>query len=88
MIPVRTTVCTYQKDLSGSPQPPFCNSFIIHPREQNCHPAHGRVGRATNCRVRGLGFKSPGTILTSRTETHSLSRMVRDGWDPCSVPLS
>ena len=36
----------------------------------------------------GLGFKSPGSILTSRTETSSLSRVVRDGWDPCSVPVS
>ena len=44
----------------------------------------GRVGRVTD---RGLGFKSPGSILTSRTETSSLSRVVRDGWDPCSVPL-
>ena len=35
--------------------------------------------------VRGLGFKSPGSILTSRTETSSLSRVVRDGWDPCSL---
>ena len=52
------------------------------------HPARGRVGRVTDCEVRGLGFKSPGSILTSRTETSSLSRVVRDGWDPCSVPLS
>ena len=49
--------------------------------------ARGRVGRLTDCGVRGLGFKSPGSILTSRTETSSLSRVVRDGWDPCSVPL-
>ena len=48
----------------------------------------GRVGRVTDCGVRGLGFKSPGSILTSRTETSSPSRVVRDGWDPCSVPLS
>ena len=41
----------------------------------------------TDCGVRGLGFKSPGSILTSRTETSSLSRVVRDGWDPCYVPL-
>ena len=40
------------------------------------------------CAVRGLAFKSQGSILTSRTETSSLSRVVRDGWDPCSVPLS
>ena len=35
----------------------------------------------TDCGVRGLGFKSPGSILTSRTETSSLSRVVREGWD-------
>ena len=40
------------------------------------------------CGVRGLGFKTPGLILTSRTETSSLSRVVRDGWDPCSQLLS
>ena len=48
----------------------------------------GRVGRVTDCGVRGLGFKSPGSILTSRAETSSLSRVVRRGWDPCSVPVS
>ena len=47
-----------------------------------------RVGRVTDYGVRGLGFKSPGSILTSRTETSSLSRVVRDGWDPCSAHLS
>ena len=52
------------------------------------HSARGIVGRVTDCRVRGIGFKSPGSILTSRTETSSLSRVVRNGWDPCSVPLS
>ena len=52
------------------------------------HPARGRVGRVTDCGVRGLGFKSPGSILTSRTETSSLSRVVRDGWDPSSVPVN
>ena len=31
----------------------------------------------TDCGVRGLGFKSRGLILTSRTETSSLSRVVR-----------
>ena len=41
----------------------------------------------TDCRVRGLAFKSPCSILTSRTETSSLSRVVRDGWDTCSVPV-
>ena len=46
------------------------------------------VGRVTDCGVRGHGFKSPGSILISRTETSSLSRVVRDGWHPCSVPLS
>ena len=30
----------------------------------------------------------PGSILTSRKETSSLSRVVRDGGDPFSVPLS
>ena len=48
------------------------------------YPARGRA----DCGVRGLGFKSPGSIQTSRTETSSLSRVVRDGWDPCCVPLS
>ena len=52
------------------------------------NPARGRVGRVTDCWARGHGFKSPGSILTSRTETSSLSRVVRDGWDPCSVPVS
>ena len=52
------------------------------------HPDRGIVGRVTGCGVRGLGFKSPGSILTSRTETNSVSRVVRDGWDKCSVPLS
>ena len=52
------------------------------------YPARSIVGRVTDCRVRGLGFKSPGSILTSRTETSSLSRAVRDGGDPFSVPLS
>ena len=51
-------------------------------------PAHGRVGRATDCGVRGLGFKSPCSILTFRTETSSISRVVMDGWDPFSVALS
>ena len=51
-------------------------------------PARGKVGRVTDCGVRGLGFKSPGSSLTSRTETSSLSRVVRDGWDPSSVPVS
>ena len=62
--------------------------IIIVPILLLYHPAHGVVGRVTGCGVRGLGFKSPGSILTSRTETSSLSRVVRDGWDPCSVPLS
>ena len=52
------------------------------------NPAHGIVGGVTDCRVRGLGFKSPGSNLTARTETSSLSRVVRVGWDPCSVLLS
>ena len=51
-------------------------------------PARGRVGRVMDCGVKGLGFKSPGSILTSRTETSSLSRVVRDGWDPWYVTLS
>ena len=42
----------------------------------------------TDCGVRGLGFKSPGSILTSRTETSSLSRVVRDGGGPFYVPLT
>ena len=42
----------------------------------------------TDCGVRGLWFKSPGSILTSRTETSYLSRVVRRGWDPWSVPVS
>ena len=55
---------------------------------KNLHPARDRVGRVTDCGVRGLGFKSPGSILISTTETSSLSRAVRDGWDPSSVPAS
>ena len=42
----------------------------------------------TDCGDRRLGFKSPGSILTSGTATNSLSRVVRDGWDPCPEPLS
>ena len=49
------------------------------------HPARGRVGWVTDCGVRGLGFKSPGSILTSRTETSSLSRVVRLGPMLCTV---
>ena len=60
----------------------------MHMKKVIQYPAHGRVGKVTDCGVRGLGFKSTGLILTSRTETSSLSRVVRDGWDPCSVPLS
>ena len=41
----------------------------------------------TDCGVRGLWFKSPSSILTSRTETSSISQVVRDGWDPYSLPL-
>ena len=52
------------------------------------YPARGRVGRVTDSWVRGLGFKSPGSILTSRSETSSPSLVVRDGWDPCSVPVA
>ena len=51
-------------------------------------PAHGRVGRVTDCWVRGLWFNSSGLILTSRTKTSSLSPVVRYGWDPYSVPVS
>ena len=47
--------------------------------------ARGIVGRVMDCGVRGVGFKSPGSILTSRTETSSLSRVVRNGGDPFSV---
>ena len=54
----------------------------------NNNPDSGRVGRVTDCGVRGLGFKSPGPSLTSRIETRSLSRVVRDGWDPSPEPLS
>ena len=52
------------------------------------YPARGGVGRVTDCGVRGLGFKSTGAILLFIKETSSLSRVVRDGWDPCSEPLS
>ena len=56
--------------------------------ETTIYPARGRVGRVIDCGVRGLRFKSPGSILTSRTETSSLSPVGRGGWDPCSVPES
>ena len=46
------------------------------------------VCRVTACGVRGLGFKSSGSVLTSRTETSSLSRVVMDGGDPFSAPVS
>ena len=52
---------------------------IVHWVPQN--PARGGVGRVTDCGVTGFGFKSQGSILTSRTETSSLSRVVRDGGD-------
>ena len=55
---------------------------------KKCRPARGRVGKATDCGVRGLWFKSPCSILTSSTETSSLSRVLRDGWDPRNDPLS
>ena len=57
-----------------------------HPKNSFC-PARGIVGRATDCRVRGLGFESPESILLSRTETSSPSRVVRADGFPCSVPL-
>ena len=43
------------------------------------------LGRVKDCGVKGLRFKSPGSILASKTETNSLSRVVRDGGDPCTV---
>ena len=55
---------------------------------EKMYPANGIVGRVTDCRVRGLRFKSPGSIITYRTETISLSWVVRDGWDPCSELVS
>ena len=58
------------------------------PDKYSKYPARGIIGRVTDCGVRGLWFKSQGSILTSRTETSSLLRVVRDGWDPCSIPLS
>ena len=45
-------------------------------------------GKVTDWGVRGPGFKSRGSILTSITETSSLSRVVRAGWDPFSVPVN
>ena len=67
------------------------NEFQLTKNKMTCwsrgNPARGIVGRVTDCGVRDLGFKSSGSILTSRTEASSLSRVVRDGWDPCSVPL-
>ena len=42
----------------------------------------------TDYGIRGLGFTSPCMILTSRIETCSLPRVVRDGGDSRSVPLS
>ena len=55
--------------------------------ESVVEPVVELVGRVTDCGVSGLGFKSPGSIFTSGTETSSLSRVVRDGGDPCSVSL-
>ena len=60
----------------------------VYTRNMYTYPARGGVGRVTDCGVRGLGFKSPGSILTYWTETSSLSRVVRYGGDPCSVPVS
>ena len=64
----------------------FCKDCVNYNNDVTL--ARGRVGRVTDCGVRGLGLKSTGSNLTSRTETSSLSRVVRDGWDPCSEPLS
>ena len=58
----------------------FLNIFL--------QPARGIVGRVTDSGVRGLGFKSQGSILTYVTETSSLPRVVRDCGDPFSAPLS
>ena len=67
----------------------LCSNVLVLDRNlRDPSTARGRVGRVTDCGVRGLWFKSPGSILTSRTETSSLSRVVRDGWDPSSVPVS
>ena len=45
------------------------------------YSAHDRVIRVTDCRD---GFCS---VLTSKTEANSLSRVVRDGWDPLLLLL-
>ena len=50
------------------------NDFLIHGDVR-----HLGIMETPDCGVRGLGFKSPGSLLTSRTETTSLSRVVRDG---------
>ena len=42
------------------------------------NPARGRVGWVTDCGVRGVGFKSQGSILTSTTD--SLSCTSSQGW--------
>ena len=49
-------------------------------------PGRGGVGRVTDCGVRGSNIEQK--LLTSRTETSCLSRVVRYGEDTCSVPLS
>ena len=53
-------------------------------------PAHGRASEVTDCGVRVLWliFLSSILFLVSTTETSSLSRVVRAGGDPCSVPWS
>ena len=51
--------------------------------ESEVYPARGRVGRVTDSGVRGLVFKSPGPILTSSTETCSLS-IPLSGWKKIS----
>ena len=60
---------------------PSCHVIMI-----SCHVS--QPTSKTSCIPTRNLISTPGSILTSRTETSSLSRVVRDSWDPCSVPLS
>ena len=56
----------------------------------NVFPARGTVGRVTDGVVRGLWFKSRGSILTLEQKPVLYHEVVRGGGDPIafSVPLS
>ena len=96
-LPCETDSVTYAPGLStlfclnqafAQPSP----SFLRCPRPPSHHPSsltsvYLVLGLQKSTLINIIRFKSPGSILTSRTETSSLSRVVRYGGDPCSVPV-